>query len=250
MTKRSAIRIFLTGHAGALLVFAAATVSTAAPQSAPQTAPAGRSNQAPPATGGRGVTPAAGQTGRSGAPATTPAAQAGRGATAPVDAVQPPTDYVIGPEDVLRVLFWRDETMTTEVVVRPDGKITIALIGDVQAAGLSTAQLTANLTTAAAKWIQDPAVTVSVKQINSRKVFITGSINKPGPYPLAGTMTVLQLIATAGGPTEYAKGKNISVVRVENGQQKRYPFNYNDVSQGKNLKQNIELKVGDTVIVP
>ena len=157
---------------------------------------------------------------------------------------------MIGPDDVLTVVFWRDKDMTTDVSVRPDGKISLPLLNDVQAAGLTPDQLREQITTAAAKFVEDPTVTVVVKEIKSRKVFITGQVGKPGPYLLSGPTTVLQLIAMAGGVLEYADSKNITVMRVENGHQLSLQFNYKDVTHRKNLKQNIELKPGDTVIVP
>jgi polysaccharide export outer membrane protein len=169
----------------------------------------------------------------------------------PAKPVVPPPDYVIGPDDVLEVLYWRDKDVSAEVVVRPDGMISLPLLNDVRAAGLTPEQLRDSITEAAKKFFEvDPTVTVNVKTINSRKVFITGSVAKPGPYPLSAPTTVLQLISMAGGLTEFANQKKISVMRNENGKPVRYPFNYKDVAQGKNLTQNIELKPGDTVIVP
>jgi polysaccharide export outer membrane protein len=165
-------------------------------------------------------------------------------------AVTPPPGYTIGPDDVLSIQFWREKDMTTDVVVRPDGQISLALLNDVAAAGLTPDQLRVRLTEAAAKYITDPNVTVIVKAINSRRVFITGMVGKPGPYPLVGPTTVLQLIALSGGVQEYAKTKKIVVLRHENGRAVTFPFNYEDVSNRKNLQQNIELKPGDTVIVP
>lgn len=171
------------------------------------------------------------------------------GATVPAG-VATPGDYVIGPEDVLTVVFWREKDMSGDFGVRPDGKISLPLINEVRASGLTPDQLRVELTEAAAKYIEDPTVSVVVKAINSRKVFITGMVAKPGPYPLTGPTTVLQLIATAGGLHEYADSKNVSIMRTENARQTRLRFNYKDVSKGKNLKQNIELKPGDTIIVP
>ena len=161
-----------------------------------------------------------------------------------------PPDYLIGPEDMLAIVFWRDKDMSTEVMVRPDGKISLPLLNDIQASGLSPEQLRLQLIEAASKIIEEPSVAIVVKAINSRKVFVTGQVGKAGPYPLSGTTTVLQLIATAGGVLEYADSKNIRVMRTENGKPVSYRFNYKDVIKGKNLKQNIELKPGDTVIVP
>jgi len=161
-----------------------------------------------------------------------------------------PPGYVIGADDILTIVFWRDKEMSTEVAVRPDGKISLPLLNDVDAAGLTPEQLRERLTQVAGKLIEDPNVSVIVKTINSRKVFVTGQVGKPGPYSLSAPTTVLQLLATAGGVLEYAKSKNIRIMRTESGKQVSYKFNYKDVIEGKNLKQNIELKPGDTVIVP
>lgn len=158
--------------------------------------------------------------------------------------------YVIGTDDVLAVVFWELPSHGAEVVVRPDGKITLPLLNDIPAAGMTPDQLRASITTAAAKYIREPAVSVIVKQINSRKVFVSGQVAKPGPYSLTAPTTVLQLLALAGGPTDFAKKKKIAVMRTENGQTLRLKFNYNDVLDGKNLEQNVLLKPGDTVVVP
>jgi polysaccharide export outer membrane protein len=161
-----------------------------------------------------------------------------------------PTDYVIGPDDVLTVVFWRDKDMTTDVVVRSDGRITLPLVNDLSAGGLTPEQLRVAITQSASKYIEDPTVSVVVKQINSRKVFITGQVGKPGAYSLGGPMTVLQLISLAGGLNEFAKQKDIVITRQDGGRQTTLKFNYRDVLKGKNLQQNVELKVGDTVLVP
>ena len=179
------------------------------------------------------------------APAAAPAAALAQPSSVPL-----PPGYVIGPEDVLDVMFWRDKDMSAEVAVRPDGRITLPLINEVQAAGLTPEQLREQLMTAAAKYVVDPNVNVVVKAINSRKVFITGSVGKPGVYALTGPTTVMQLIALAGGLQEFADSKHIIVMRNESGRQVAIPFNYKDVLRRKNLKQNIELKPGDTVVVP
>lgn len=165
-------------------------------------------------------------------------------------AVPPPPGYVIGPDDVLTVLFRYDKDLTTEVVVRPDGMISLPMLSDVPAAGLTPEQLRDKVTESAKRFIEDPAVTVIVKTINSRKVFITGQVAHPGPYPLMAPTTVMQLIAMAGGLTEFADEKGITVMRMENGKPVSYAFNYKDVARRRNLKQNIELRPGDTVIVP
>ena len=174
--------------------------------------------------------------------------------SSPVPAVAqppvPPGDYVIGPLDVLEVLFWRDKELSAEVVVRPDGRITLPLLADVEAGGLTPEQLSATLTQRARRFVEDPSAVVRVKEINSRKVFIMGEVAKPGTYPLGGPTSILQLIATAGGLTEFANRGGIVLLRTIGGRQFRYPFDYKDVIRGRNSKQNLELKTGDTVIVP
>jgi polysaccharide biosynthesis/export protein len=164
--------------------------------------------------------------------------------------ITPPADYVIGADDQLKIVFWRDDSLSGDVVVRPDGKISLTLLNDIQAAGLTPNQLRESLTTAAARYVTDPSVTVIVKSINSRKVYVTGQVNKPGPYLLNDNMTVLQMLAVAGGLQEWADANNILVMRTENGQTKSYKFNYKDVRKGKSLQQNIMLKPGDTIVVP
>ena len=162
----------------------------------------------------------------------------------------PPADYVIGPDDVLGVLFWRDQDMSGDVLVRPDGMITLPLIGDLPAAGLKPDALRNHVETAIAKYLTDPSVTVVVRQIRSRQVFITGEVATPGAYPLIGPRTVMQAIALAGGLNEWADSKSITVVRSENGVQKSYRFNYHDVARGRSLEQNLLLHPGDTIVVP
>lgn len=182
-------------------------------------------------------------------PATTPQAAVAAPPAAP-SGVALPADYVIGPDDVLEVIFWRDKDMSAEVTVRPDGKVTLPLLNDVQAAGRTPEQLRTFVSTAAAKFVEDPNVTIVVKAINSRKVFVTGQVAKPGAYPLTGPTTVMQVLAMAGGIHEFADSKNILVMRNENGKPVAYRFNYKEVLKRKNLKQNIELKPGDTIVVP
>lgn len=162
----------------------------------------------------------------------------------------PPGDYTIGPDDILTIVFWKEKDMSSDVAVRPDGRISLPLLNDVDAAGLTPEQLRVKLAAAADKFLEEPTVTVVVKQINSRKVFITGQVPKPGPYPLTGPTNVVQLIAMAGGVLEYADSENIVIMRTVNGKPMSYEFNYKDVAKRKNLGQNIELKPGDTIIVP
>jgi polysaccharide export outer membrane protein len=161
-----------------------------------------------------------------------------------------PAGYVIGPDDVLAIVFWSEKDMTTEVSVRPDGRITLPLLQELQASGLTPEQLRQTITAAAAKYFTEPTVTVVVKQINSRRVFITGQVAKPGVYPLTSPTSVMQLLTIAGGVLEYADEKNITVLRTENGKPLSFRFNYDEVKKRRNLRQNIELKPGDTVVVP
>jgi polysaccharide export outer membrane protein len=176
-------------------------------------------------------------------------------AGAPVSQVTPPPDYVIGVDDVLVVMFRRDKDLSAEVIVRPDGKITLPLLNDIQAAGLTTLGLRERVSAEAARFLEDdPAVTVAVKAINSRKVFITGQVGRPGPYPIGDRLTVMQLISMAGGLGEYAKKKDIVIIRESGmrpgGKPLTFRFNYEDIQKLKNLSSNLELKPGDTVIVP
>ena len=164
--------------------------------------------------------------------------------------IKPPDDYVIGADDVLTVLFWRDKDMSSDAIVRPDGKITLPLINEVQAAGLTPDQLRERVVVEAGRFIEDPSPTIIVKTINSRKVFITGEVEKPGPYMLTAPTTVMQLIATAGGLREYAHQKDLVIMRMDSGRQVTFPFDYASVSKRKKLHQNIFLKPGDTVVVP
>ncbi len=161
-----------------------------------------------------------------------------------------PPDYVIGPDDVLSIVFWRDKDISADVVVRPDGKISLPLLDEVQAAGYSPEQLRTALVAAASRFLEDPSAAVVVKEIHSRQVFITGNVAKPGTYPLTHNMTILQLIATAGGLQEYADSKHIAVIGMKDGRTEYRKFNYNDVVRRVRPEQNILLKPGDTVVVP
>jgi polysaccharide export outer membrane protein len=152
---------------------------------------------------------------------------------------------------VLAVLFWREKEMSVEqVVVRPDGKITLPLLNDMKAAGLTPDQFRQEVATAAAEYIEDPNVTIVVKEINSRRVYVTGQVGKPGFFPLTSPTTVMQALAMAGGLSEFADGGDIAIIRVTDGKTQRFRFNYKDVVRGRKLEQNILLKPGDTVVVP
>jgi polysaccharide biosynthesis/export protein len=159
-------------------------------------------------------------------------------------------EYVIGPGDVLTIVFWREKDLSGDVVVRPDGKISLPLMRDIDAAGSTPEQLRTSLVEAAGRYLEDPDATVVVKEVRSRNVFITGNVAKPGTYALSAGMNVLQCIALAGGVLEYADAKNIIVIRTENGRAEYHKFNYGDVIKQKNAEQNIVLKPADTIVVP
>jgi polysaccharide export outer membrane protein len=164
--------------------------------------------------------------------------------------VHTPPGYVIGPLDVVGVLFWKDEDLSAEVVVRPDGKISLPLLNEIEAGGLTPEQLRLRVLESARRFVEDPTVSVVVKQINSRNVYIMGEVLKPGTYPLGGPTSVLQLIAVGGGMTEFAARDDIVLMRTVDGQTVRHRVKYNEVLKGKNLEQNLLLQPGDTVVVP
>ncbi|BCS36086.1 GumB protein [Luteitalea sp. TBR-22] len=176
------------------------------------------------------------------------AAQAPAKPTGPTVATEP--GFTIGPEDVLGVLVWREADVSGDVTVRADGMVTLPLIRDVKAAGLTPNELAEQIQTALREFITDASVTVVVRQMNSRKVFITGEVGKPGAYPLTAQTTVMQLIAIAGGLTEFASSNDITVMRMEDGRSVSHRFEYKDVAKGKKAEQNLVLRPGDTVVVP
>jgi polysaccharide export outer membrane protein len=165
-------------------------------------------------------------------------------------AAELPADFVIGPDDVLGVVFWKEPDLTSDVTVRPDGRITLPVIGELAAAGLRPEQLQTEIVARASKYLTAPNVQVVVRTINSRRVFVTGRVTTPGGHLLNGPLTVMQAIALAGGLTEYADAKNIAVLRTTSKGTVRFQFNYKDVAKGKNLQQNIVLQPGDTLVVP
>lgn len=158
--------------------------------------------------------------------------------------------YKIGADDVLDVNVWKEQELTRTLQVRPDGKISMPLLNDVQAAGMTPTQLAASLTEKLKKYLNAPQVTVIVTQTNSQRVYVLGEVTRPGAYSLLPGMTVLQAISSAGGLTQYANGKKIFVMRTENQRQSKYPFNYKDVLDGRKSEENVALKAGDTVVVP
>ena len=157
-------------------------------------------------------------------------------------------NYVIGAQDVLDISVWKEEQLTKTVPVRPDGKISMPLLNDVQAAGLTPTQLANQITESLKKFVTDPQVTVIVREINSQRVYLLGEVTRAGAYPLLPNMTVLQALSSAGGFTQFANLKKIYVLRVENGKQEKFPFNYKHALESPD--QNILLKAGDTIVVP
>lgn len=185
-----------------------------------------------------------------------PITSAGTGASSSDEAklgVAPATTdpaYMIGPEDVLDINVWKEPDMTRTVPVRPDGKISLPLINDVQAAGLTPLQLASTVTDRLRKFLTDPQVTVIVTTINSQRVYVVGEVLRAGAFPLIPGMTVLQVLANAGGFTTFANEKKIHVMRVVDGKHVELPFNYREVLKGDNPDQNIKLEPGDTIVVP
>lgn len=173
--------------------------------------------------------------------------------SAPSVVAKPATDdpnYVIGAQDVLDISVWKEPEVSRTVPVRPDGKISLPLLNDVQAAGLTPAQLAAQLTDSLKKFVANPQVTVIVTTINSQRIYLMGEVTRAGAYPLLPGMTVLQALSSGGGFTQFANTKKIYLLRQENGKQVKLPFNYKQVIGGKNPEQNIQLKAGDTIVVP
>ncbi len=157
-----------------------------------------------------------------------------------------PNKYLIGPEDIIFIRVWREPDFTSPAAVRPDGKITMPLIGDVQAADQTPSQLTKAITELLGKYINNPDVNVIVTDVRSKKYYLDGEVNKPGTYLLVTPTTILEALSNAGGFRDFANTKKIRILR----RGKILPFNYKDVSKGKNLDQNIYVESGDHIIVP
>lgn len=158
--------------------------------------------------------------------------------------------YIIGAQDVLSVDVWKEPELTRTVPVRPDGKISLPLLNDVQAGGMTPTQLATEITDGLKKFVTDPQVTVIVTEINSQRIYVLGEVTRPGAYPLLPGMNVLQAISASGGFTMFANTKKVYVLRKQDGKQVKLPFNYKDVINGKNTDQNVPLKAGDQIVVP
>lgn len=157
--------------------------------------------------------------------------------------------YVIGAEDSLSVTVWKEPSLSGVVPVRPDGMISLVLVGDLPAAGRTPMQLAGDITAKLKKYIQDPNVSVVVMAVNSRRVFLLGEVGHAGPIPMTPGMTPLQALAAGGGLSPFANAKKIYILRNEGGKQQKIPFNYKQALKGDD-SQNIELKPGDTIVVP
>ncbi len=160
-----------------------------------------------------------------------------------------PGTYIIGAEDILDISVWQEPNVSRSVPVRPDGRISIPLVNDIQAAGLTPMQLAASITEKLKKFLTKPQVTVTVVAINSQKIFVVGEVNRPGPMALLPKMTALQAISTAGGVTQFADQKHAYVMRHEGEKDSTYPVNYRDLLRG-DMHGNVVLKAGDTIVVP
>lgn len=166
-----------------------------------------------------------------------------------------PSEFLLGPEDVLEIAVWKNQDLTKTVTIRPDGLISMPIIGDIQAAGLTAGELAQRLADRLRQFVQNPVVSVSVKELNSYSVYVMGEVAKPGKFQLKSYATVLQAISMAGGFTDYAKRNKLQVVRlVSNGNHKLHelhiPIRYEEIVAGKSESGNIILLSGDTVVVP
>ncbi len=157
--------------------------------------------------------------------------------------------YIIGPEDTLQITVWKEPTLSGTVPVRPDGMISLVLLGDLPAAGLTPMQLSADITQRFKKYIQEPSVSVVVLAVNSQRIFLIGEVGHVGAIALTAGMTPLQAIAAAGGLAPFANSKRIYILRGVGAQQKKIPFNYKQALKGDN-KQDVSLEPGDTIVVP
>jgi polysaccharide export outer membrane protein len=157
-------------------------------------------------------------------------------------------NYLIGPGDVLEISVWKEEALTKNLIVLPDGKINFPLIGEVVAAGRTVGQLKNEIATRLERFVPDPVLSVGVQQVNSLKIFVIGRVNNPGQFVLNNSISVLQALAMAGGLDSFAKRDQVKIFRTAKGKVLIYTFDYDDVSAGKNLQQNIILRRGDVVL--
>jgi len=158
--------------------------------------------------------------------------------------------YLVQPSDVLIVSVWKEEDLQREVLVRPDGRFTFPLAGEIQAKGRSIEQIKNEIVANIETYIPDPVVTVSLRQSLGNKVFVLGKVNRPGEFPLTQDLDVMQALALGGGLATFADADDIQILRREGGAQRAIPFDYTDVEYGRSLEQNILLEPGDVVVVP
>lgn len=163
---------------------------------------------------------------------------------------QAPTEYLIGPEDILEISVWKEEGLEREVLVRPDGKLSFPLAGDVQAAGRTPEQVQKEISERIQRYIPDPVVTVTVKTIGGNKIYVIGEVKEPGAYVIGRYVDVIQALTLAGGLTPFAKENDIKVLRREGARDIVLNFEYAKVKKGRKLEQNIFLRGGDVVVVP
>jgi polysaccharide export outer membrane protein len=161
-----------------------------------------------------------------------------------------PSTYRVGPEDVLEISVWREDTLKKQVLVRPDGGISYPLIGEVQVAGKTVLEIREEIANRLEKFISDPAVTVAILRIGSQRIYVIGKVTKPGEFPVGRSVDVLQALSMAGGLTPFADSNEIRVMRREGDRQVVLPFEYSRVVRGQKLEQNIQLRAGDVVVVP
>jgi polysaccharide export outer membrane protein len=159
-------------------------------------------------------------------------------------------EYKLQPGDVLTVSVWKEAELSSDLLVRPDGGISMPLAGDMPVAGQTVKDVRATITQRLREYIPDPAVTVTVKQTLGNQIFVIGKVNHPGPYPMIRPVDVIQALSLAGGTTPFASLNDIQVLRRHGEQQTVIPFRYKDIVHGRNLQQNILLQSGDTVMVP
>jgi len=163
---------------------------------------------------------------------------------------KPVDHYKIQPGDVLAVSVWKEEDLIQEVIVRPDGQITFPLVGEAKAAGNSIEDLRLLISERLKKYIPDPVVTVSVRQLAGNTIYVLGKVNRPGVFPIVRNVDVMQALSLAGGTSTYAALNDIKILRRENGKLRTLSFKYAEVEKGKRLEQNVVLKAGDVVVVP
>jgi polysaccharide export outer membrane protein len=224
-----------------MLVTISAAGLAQAPQQIPQQAPQKTTTPSTPSS--QPVTSPPVPAGAQQQPTTlAPASSASTGG--PID----PARYVIGADDQLQITVWKEPTLSGTIPVRPDGMISLVLVGDLRAAGLTPMALSADISQRLKKYIQDPVVTVVVLGVNSQRIFTVGEVNRVGPIMMTPGMTTLQAIVTAGGLTQFANSKRIYILRTVAGKQEKLPFNYKQALKGEN--QGTPLLPGDTIVVP